>query len=133
MYRLAIAMLVMSMFVGGQLIAGETNTAAKKVDPQAQAAVDTAKTFFKACSTKDWAALEKVTITYSATSRDVVKNDCAGLSVVSVGEPFQKQGKYVGWYVPYKVKLATGKDKEQNLALRNDSLTKNLWSVDGGW
>ncbi|MDR1984697.1 MAG: hypothetical protein LBQ28_07740 [Prevotellaceae bacterium] len=53
-----------------------------------------------------------------------------GLELIELGEPF-KSGLYAGEYVPYKIKLANGKIKKFNIALRNDN-ENNVWVVDGG-
>jgi hypothetical protein len=49
-----------------------------------------------------------------------------------IGEPF-RAGKYVGVYVPYKVRFGSGvfSVKSHNLALRNDN-AQNRWVWDGG-
>jgi hypothetical protein len=54
------------------------------------------------------------------------------VEVYYVGEPF-RAGKYVGVYVPYKVRFGSGlfSVKEHNLALRNDN-AQNRWVWDGG-
>lgn len=53
-----------------------------------------------------------------------------GLRVVSIGDSF-KSGLYAGRFVPCKVILASGREEELTIALRNDNINR-VWLLDGG-
>lgn len=85
-----------------------------------------AEIFFKACESKDWKRLKD---TYPYMNDDI-KNYLGGLKLISLGESF-KSGMYPGEFVPYKIKLNDGSEKEMNIAIRNDNPSK-IWMIDGG-
>ena len=58
------------------------------------------------------------------------KDKLSGLEIVTVGDPF-KSGAYPGWFVPYKIKLKSGKMQEWNIAVRNDNPAKRYVVDDG--
>lgn len=90
---------------------------------------DAAEAFFQGCANQDW---NKVLLYWELSSVDAdTKEECGGLQIISVGEQF-KSGLYGGWFVPYEVKLKSGRIKKLNLAVRNDNPAKR-WLVDGGW
>ncbi|MCJ7730364.1 MAG: hypothetical protein MUO27_10880 [Sedimentisphaerales bacterium] len=90
---------------------------------------ESATTFFEACSQEDWNEVMKFW-TVSAVSEDI-KQYYGRLQIISIGEPF-KSGKYPGWFVPYEIKLKSGRIKKWNLAVRNDNPAKR-YIVDGGF
>lgn len=61
---------------------------------------------------------------------DSMKEVYGGITVLSVGEPF-RSGTYAGWFVPYSIRLASGRVKSWNVAVRNDN-PYGRWQVDGG-
>lgn len=84
--------------------------------------------FFQACADEDWDEFLKF---WSASAVDErIKESLGGLEVISTGEPF-KSGRYPGWFVPYEIKLKSGRIRKHNLAVRNDNKAKR-WMVDGG-
>jgi hypothetical protein len=83
---------------------------------------------FDAFAREDW---EQVLMFRRATSIDPgMKRVYGGLEVISIGEPFQS-GPFPHWFVPYEVKLKSGRVKQHKLALRNDNRAKR-WLADGG-
>jgi outer membrane lipoprotein-sorting protein len=87
-----------------------------------------AQAFFEACADEDWDEFLKFWST-SAVAQGI-KDYLGGLEIVSIGEPF-KSGRYAGWFVPYEIKLRSGRIKKFNLAVRNDNPAKR-YVVDGG-
>ena len=85
-----------------------------------------AQAFFEACSNEDWAEAEK--FIQPLTAR--VKQGLGGLKILSLGEPFQAK-PYGGWFVPYEIRLKSGRVHKHNLAVRNDNPAKR-YVVDGG-
>ncbi|HUW19351.1 MAG TPA: zf-HC2 domain-containing protein [Sedimentisphaerales bacterium] len=84
--------------------------------------------FFQACADEDWDEFLKF---WSASAVDErMKSYLGGLEIISIGEPF-KSGLYPGWFVPYEIRLKSGKTKKFNLAVRNDNPAKR-YIVDGG-
>jgi RNA polymerase sigma factor (sigma-70 family) len=59
-----------------------------------------------------------------------IKNYLAGLTVVSLGEPTNSFGPDM-WFVPYKIRFQDGSEKEFNLHIAQDSVTKK-WYFKGG-
>jgi len=90
---------------------------------------ESATAFFEACSQEDWNEFLKFW-SMSAVREDI-KQYYGRLQIISIGEPF-KSGQYPGWFVPYEIKLKSGKIKKWNLAVRNDNPAKR-WVVDGGF
>jgi len=90
---------------------------------------DAAEAFFQGCANQDW---DKVKPLLPLSSFLLgVKGEYGGLQVISLGEAFQS-GDYRGWFVPYEIKLKSGRVKKHNLAIRNDNPAKR-WLVDGGF
>jgi hypothetical protein len=87
-----------------------------------------AQAFFQACADENWQEVLK----FDSTSRvpQWLRDKYGGLEIISIGEPF-KTDKYHGWYVPYEVRLKSGRIKKWNLALRIDYKAKRLY-FDGG-
>jgi len=89
---------------------------------------------FEACSKGDWDEVVKflpVSDTDQEPMKQEIKDYLAGLEIMSIGEPFQSKG-YVGWFIPYSIRLNCGEVRERNLALRNDNKAKR-YVVDGGF
>ncbi|MHC4751549.1 MAG: zf-HC2 domain-containing protein [Planctomycetota bacterium] len=87
-----------------------------------------AQAFFQACADEDWDEFLKF---WSASAVDQrMKDYLGGVEIISIGEPF-KSGRYAGWFVPYEIKLKSGRIKKFNLAVRNDNPAKR-YVVDGG-
>jgi outer membrane lipoprotein-sorting protein len=116
-----------------QLPAGAEQMPAVEELPPAAAPIpgpkEAAQYFFDALAREDMNAVRDV---YPANPfiMELVKKQFGGLSVLSIGEPFQS-GLYPGYYVPYQVHLRDGSEKSYNLAVRNDNPQKR-WTVDGG-
>jgi outer membrane lipoprotein-sorting protein len=90
---------------------------------------DAAEYFFNGLAQQDWNAVLGV---YPASAvPDGIKKYYGGLTILSIGEPFQS-GLYRGYFVPYQVRLLDGTVKSHNLAVRNDNPQKR-WMVDGGY
>jgi len=88
---------------------------------------ETARAFFQALASKDWDEAAK----FWVLSKDErVRSMFGGLEIISLGEPFQS-GTFIGWFVPYKIKLVDGTIKEGCLAVRNNNAA-NRFEVDGG-
>ncbi len=88
---------------------------------------ETATAFFQACAEENW---EEVLKFWGASRDDRIKAYLGGLEIISIGEPF-KSGRYPGWFVPYEIRLKSGRVKKFNLAVRNDNKAKR-YVVDGG-
>lgn len=88
---------------------------------------EAAQAFFEACGRNDWEEVAKfTTVDFSASSR----KSLGGLEVITLGKPFQAW-PYVGWFVPYEIRLNDGQVRKHNLALRKDNPAKRF-VVDGG-
>lgn len=90
---------------------------------------EAAQYFFNALASEDMNAVRDV-FPANPFIMELAKKQFGGLSVLSIGEPFQS-GTYPGYYVPYQVRLRDGSEKSYNLAVRNDNPQKR-WTVDGG-
>jgi outer membrane lipoprotein-sorting protein len=90
---------------------------------------ETAEYFFNGFARKDWDAVLNVFPMNPIPDR--MKSAYGGLSIESIGEPFQS-GLYPGYFVPYRVRMVDGSEKSMNLAVRNDNPQKR-WTVDGGF
>jgi hypothetical protein len=91
---------------------------------------EAAQYFFDALAREDMDQVRDV-LPANPLVMELVKKQYGGLSVVSIGEPFQS-GLYPGYYVPYQVRLRDGSEKSYKLAVRNDNPQKR-WTVDGGF
>jgi hypothetical protein len=88
---------------------------------------EAARAFFNACAAKDWDEAAKF---WPLPLEEEVKQDLGGLKIISLGKPFQAK-PYGGWFVPYEIRLPSGRVQKHNLALRNDNPAKR-YVVDGG-
>jgi len=89
---------------------------------------ETAQAFFQACADENWDEVLK--LRPSSAVPQWLKDTYGGLEIVNIGEPF-KSGLYPGWFVPYEVRLKSGKIRKFNLAVRNDNPAKR-YVQDGG-
>jgi hypothetical protein len=67
---------------------------------------EAATAFFQACANEDWEEVLK--FWNASTINDRFKAYLGGLTIISIGEPFQSEGyarKGLGWFVPYEIKL----------------------------
>ncbi len=92
-----------------------------------------AELFFNGLANSDWDLVGQTYATFHGKTERVekLKDTLGGLKLVKLGEPF-KSGLYAGEYVPYEIRLKSGKTIRHNLALRNDNPNK-VWLVDGGF
>jgi hypothetical protein len=90
---------------------------------------EAAALLFDALSKEDWQ--RALSVYPDSEVQPAFKKTYAGLTVNSLGEPFQS-GVYRGWFVPYEITLKSGLVKKHNLAVRNDN-SKKRWVVDGGF
>lgn len=88
--------------------------------------VEVAQAFFQACKDENWDEVLKLDPVSKVPQW--LKNKYGGLEIISIGEPF-KTDEYDGWYLPYEIRLKSGRIKKWNLALRYGA--KGL-QVDGG-
>ena len=89
---------------------------------------EVARVFFEALNRSDWEAVRQFASTWFDNTK--LRETYGGLEVISIGKPF-KSGMYYGWFVPYEIRLKSGKVKKFNLAARNDT-PNNQWIWDGG-
>ena len=85
--------------------------------------------FFQACADEDWGELLK--FMSDSEVRQETKDYYGGLEIMSIGEPF-KTDEYHGWFVPYEVRLKSGRIKKWNLAVTNRNLVQR-YMFDGGF
>ena len=88
--------------------------------------MEVAQAFFQACADENWQEVLKFRPT--SLVPQWLRDKYGGLEIISIGEPF-KTDEYHGWYVPYEVRLKSGRIKKWNLALLYRA--KGL-QVDGG-
>jgi hypothetical protein len=89
---------------------------------------EAAEMLFDAFSREDWDAARLI---YPMTGFDEgFQHYVGGMQVISIGEPF-RSSFYPGWFVPYEVRLKSGRVKKWNLAVRNDN-SVHRWVFDGG-
>ena len=93
---------------------------------------EAAETFFQACADENWD--EALKFLSGSQIDDRTKEYLGGLTIISIGEPFQSEG-YVrnglGWFVPYEIRLKSGRVRKMNLAIRKDNPAKRF-VLDGG-
>jgi len=90
---------------------------------------EAATAFFQACAEEDWEEVLKFK-TLSRVPEWLRKY--GGLEIIKIGEPFKSDGYCrLGWFVPYEIRLKSGKVKKMNLAIRKDNPAKRF-VVDGG-
>jgi hypothetical protein len=87
-----------------------------------------AQAFFEACADENWDEILKFE-PFSEVPQ-WLKDKYGGLEIISIGEPF-KSGGSSGWFVPYEVRLKSGRTIKYNLAVRNDNRAKR-YVEDGG-
>ena len=87
------------------------------------------RAFFQACAGEDWEELLNF-MSDSEVSQET-KNYYGGLEIISIGEPF-KSDDYHGWFVPYEVRLKSGRIKKWNLAVTNRNIVQR-YMCDGGF
>ena len=87
-----------------------------------------AKAIFQACADENWEEFLKY-YTRPEADEDWLEM-MGGLEIIRIGEPF-KSKDYSGWFVPYEVKLKSGRIMKHNLAVRNDN-EEAIWLYDGG-
>lgn len=88
---------------------------------------EVAREFWTAAAAGDW---DRLRIFCPSPALIDSFKDNRPVEIVEIGEPF-RTGGYAGWYVPYRVRFADGRERDHNLALRND----NAWGryvYDGG-
>ena len=78
---------------------------------------EAAETFFQACADENW---DEVLKFWSGSQiDDRIKEYLGGLTIISIGEPFQSEGYArdgLGWFVPYEIRL---RPAERNVQLSN--------------
>ncbi|MCK4753346.1 MAG: hypothetical protein KAS75_07860 [Planctomycetes bacterium] len=87
------------------------------------------KTFFQACADENWN--EALKFWSSSQIDDRMKKYLGGLTIISIGEPFQSQGyaqNGLGWFVPYEIRL---RPVERNARLSNENSAGRF--VITGW
>jgi outer membrane lipoprotein-sorting protein len=87
-----------------------------------------AEAFFEACANEDWEEFLKFWPASGVGQQ--IKDYLGGLEVISLGEPFQSGGLR-SWFIPYEIKLKSGRVKKHNLAVRKDNPARR-YVVDGG-
>ncbi|MCP4609194.1 MAG: hypothetical protein GY845_10825 [Planctomycetes bacterium] len=85
--------------------------------------------FFQACADEDWDELLK--FNSDLELKQETKDFYGGLEIISIGEPF-KTNDYHGWFVPYEIRLKSGKIKKWNLAVTNSNIAQR-YMYDGGF
>jgi len=86
-----------------------------------------ARKFFEACGREDW---DEVSAFWPLPMDERFKRALGGLTIVSVGESFTSAA-YSGRYVPYEIRLKSGRVQKHNLALKQDPKSAR-WYWDGG-
>jgi outer membrane lipoprotein-sorting protein len=91
---------------------------------------ETAEAFFGACAEENWEEVLKFWTSSRIDER--IKAYIGGLEIISIGEPFRSKGyTRSGWFVPYEIRLKSGRVQKHNLAIRNDNPAKRF-VIDGG-
>jgi hypothetical protein len=78
---------------------------------------EAAEAFFKACADENWD--EALKFWSSTQIDDKLKEYLGGLTIISIGEPFQSEGyasNGLGWFVPYEIRF---RPVERNAQLSN--------------
>jgi len=89
---------------------------------------EAAETIFQACAEENWEEVLKFESQTAISSG--MKQSWGGCEIISIGEPF-RSANYVGWFVPYEIKVKDGRIIKFNLALRKDNAA-GRWVIDGG-
>ncbi len=97
--------------------------------------------FLEACSREDWSEANKFMppglLTQNPSLGNTFKSTYGGLEIVSLGTPFQSEViiqaglKYPGVFVPYEIRLKSGRIKKWQVAIRCDN-PDHHWYWDGG-
>ena len=90
---------------------------------------EAATVFLDAWANEDWE--EALKFMGQTDVPQLLKDYYGGLEIIEIGEPF-KSANYLGWFVPYKLRLKSGEMKEHNLALVKDK-SANRFEYDGGF
>ena len=85
-----------------------------------------ARAFFEACASENWAEAGK----FMSPLGTGLKEALGGLKIISVGRSFTSW-PFAASFVPYEIKLKSGRVKKWNLAVRKDNAA-HRWQVDGG-
>ncbi|MBC8472258.1 MAG: hypothetical protein H8D56_22580 [Planctomycetes bacterium] len=85
--------------------------------------------FFQACAAENWDELIK--FMPDSEVKQETKVYYGGLEIISIGEPFTTND-YHGLFVPYEVRLKSGKIKKWNLAVTNRNIVQR-YMFDGGF
>jgi hypothetical protein len=85
--------------------------------------------FFQACADENWDELLK--FMSDSEVRQETKDYYGGLEIISIGKPFTADN-YHGLFVPYEVRLKSGKIKKWNLAVSNRNIVQR-YMFDGGF
>lgn len=96
---------------------------------QSMTPLEATKAIFKSCAEKNWGEFAK--FLPESGVRQFTKDALGGLEVTSLGEPFQSESAYVGWFVPYQIRFNDGSDYQGILALRKDN-EADRFVIDGG-
>ena len=86
------------------------------------------RAFLQACADEDWNEAAK--FWPASVLSQWPKEKLAGLEIISIGDPF-KSGAYPGWFVPYRIKLKSGRIQEWDIAVRNDNPAQRYVVDDG--
>ena len=86
-----------------------------------------ARYFFESCGANDWENVKKV-YPYVDTK---IQEYLGGVQIIEIGKSFQS-GTYRGYFVPYTIKLKSGRVKKHNIVIRNDN-PEIMWAIDGGF
>ncbi|MHC4118805.1 MAG: hypothetical protein ACYSWO_14995 [Planctomycetota bacterium] len=87
------------------------------------------RAFFQACGDEDWDELVKFMPDSEVSQR--ARDYYGGLEIINIGEPFKSEA-YHGLFVPYEVRLKSGRIKKWNLAVTNRNLV-GRYMCDGGF
>jgi hypothetical protein len=90
---------------------------------------EAAEVIFRSCAEKNWEEFAK--FLPASGIRQFTKDTLGGLEILSLGDPFQSDSEFPGWFVPYEIRLGDGRIKKWNLALRNDNDAERF-IIDGG-
>ena len=81
-----------------------------------------------ACLEKNWGEAQKF-MPWKLTQEGEIM--LSKIESFSLGEPFQSESGYQGWFIPYELIVDGGETVKRNLALRNDNNAER-YIIDGG-